>query len=71
MEKQKIIYCFRNERRLTAKQISEETCIKIYKIRKYLKTLFENEVIEREPITINSSMFWIYKLKLLKENIGK
>ena len=63
-EREVILYCLRNERRLTSKQISEETNIKPYKVRKHLKTLLENNVIERKANWCNQfSYTWLYKLK--------
>ena len=62
-ERQQILDCLKNDRRLTSQQLSEKTKISLYKVRKHLRMLRENKIVEREASWYNQfSYTWLYKL---------
>ena len=61
-ERKAIIDCL-NDDRLTSEDISKKTNIKLYKVRMHLKTLRENNVIDREAYWLSQfSYILLYKL---------
>lgn len=64
-ERNNMLYCLRNERRLTSKQIAEETNLKLYTVRKHLRVLLENKIIEKETNWESQFAYtWLYKKRV-------